>query len=163
MRVKVLRIARKPVLSADLGELAWPVGQNQGAAFVIQPGIKRAIRVVYARAHKPPPGKLVIGRGIKAEGALEPCKRIDRAGDGRAGGKRRLVLLPPDKLAAQIKRLVDGPPHRLPAIHSVDAVEVRNKIAAEQIMPARIGNAEIKIRILRQVFIAAQVPHNAYV
>src|SRR6266567_7956355 len=108
MGVKVLGITREPVLCADLGKLAWPVGQDQRAAFVIQPGIKRAVRVVHARAHKPPPGKLVISRGVKAKSTPEPRKCIDWTRNRRTGNKRRLVLLSPDEFTAQIKRFVNG-------------------------------------------------------
>src|SRR6266704_2863901 len=163
MGVKVLGIAREPVLCADLGKLAWPIRQDQRATFVIQPGIKRAVRVVHARAHKPPPGKLVISRGVEAEGTLEPRKCIDWARNRRTSSERRLVLLSPDEFTTQIKRLVNGTPHRLPAVYGVDAVKMRHEITAEQIVPARVRDTEIKIGIFRQVPIAAQMSHNTHV
>src|SRR5258708_32986546 len=103
MRINVARVTCESILSADLCELAGPISQYHRATFVVQAGIKGAVRVIHASAHKPSPGDLVVGRGVQAECPLESCHGVGRTGDGRAGGQRRLVLRPPDELAAHDK------------------------------------------------------------
>src|SRR6266481_1260775 len=114
MGIKVSCITRNPVLCTDLCELAGPIRQHQGPAFVIQPRVKRPVGRVHAPAEKPSPGKLVVSRGVETKSTLESGQGVERTGDNRAGGERRLVLLPPDELAAQCKCFVIGLMIRLP-------------------------------------------------
>src|SRR5262249_16996723 len=71
VRIEVLRVAGKPILAAQLRELAGPVSQHQRTAFVCERGIKGTVRTVHASTDKPAAGELVVRRRVKAEGALK--------------------------------------------------------------------------------------------
>src|SRR5215470_5990555 len=101
--------------------------------------IKRPVRRVHTATKEPATGKLVVGRGVEPEGALETWRSIRRASDRHASGERGLILSPPDELAAGHERAIDGAAQRLPAVHGIDSVEVRDEGAAEQVVPARVG------------------------
>ena len=98
--IKVFRQPRKSVLATDLGKFAGPIGQHQGTAFVIEPGVDGAVGVIDPSTEEPAAGKLVVGGSIEAKGALISECSIGRTGNEQALGQRRLVLLAPDKLAA---------------------------------------------------------------
>src|SRR5947207_12801474 len=115
MRIKVFRVACKSVLAPKLRELAGPICQHQGAAFVGQGGIGGAVGIIKASTKEPAAGELVIRRSIEAECALESKPRIRRTGEGQADHQGWLVLLPPDKLAARYKRTINGALQWLPA------------------------------------------------
>src|SRR5438270_501947 len=163
MRIKVFRVARKSVLSPKLCELAGPVGQHQGAAFISQRGIGGAVGIIKASTKEPAACELVIRRSIEAEGALEPRRRVRRTGKGQADQQGGLVLLPPDELAARYKRTINGALQRLPAPSRVHAVKICNEGAAELVMAARIGGANIHVGVVSDVFVSAQVADDAQV
>src|SRR5947199_9376302 len=103
MRIKVFRVACESVLAPELCELAGPIGQHQGAAFVGQGGIGGAVGIIKASTKEPAAGELVIRRSIEAECALESKPRIRRTGESQADHQGGLVLLPPGELAARYK------------------------------------------------------------
>src|SRR4026208_2043400 len=70
VRRDTFRVIRSTILSADLAELARPVGQDHRRPFVDQAGISRALGVVESNTTEPAPGKLIVATRIHA-------KRID--------------------------------------------------------------------------------------
>src|SRR5947209_14341917 len=161
MRVKVLRVTRKPILATELRELAGPVRQHKRTALICQSRVKRPVRLVHTTADKPAPGKLIIARCVKTEGALKASPHKSRTGNCGAGRDVRLVLLPPDELTTRDKRMIDCALQRLPAECRVYTVKMRDEIAAKQIMATRIRCAHIHVRAFCQIAVSAQVPHNA--
>src|SRR5436309_16095365 len=119
MGIKVFRVAGDSVLSTKLRELAGPVGQHQGSALVPQERIGGAAGVIEASVKKPAPRELVICRSIKTKGALKTKSRIGWTGNELASQQRRLVLQPPDELAARHKGTINGALQRLPAVGCV--------------------------------------------
>src|SRR5216684_4140225 len=100
---------------------------------------------------KPAASKLEFTRSIEAESTLDPPGRARGTSNGLACERRRLVLLAPDELAARDKRFVDGTLQWLPMIGCVEAVKLRDEVAAEQVVPSRIGNPQVKIAVISQV------------
>src|SRR5579859_2572451 len=107
MRVKVLGVTRKPILAAELRKFAGPVRQHKRPALIGQRGVKGPVRLIDSSADKPAPGKLIIARCVKSESALKTSPHERRTYNRCAGCDVGLVLLPPDKLAARNKRVVD--------------------------------------------------------
>src|SRR5579884_2817257 len=118
MTVPVLGVVRETILAANLAELAGPIGQGGGEAFVGQIGEAAAIRIVKAAAAEPPPAKLIITRRVEAEGTL-------------FGGK--LMALAPYELASSDERVINGAAQRFPAQGCVNAVELRHKVSRRAI------------------------------
>src|SRR5260370_6983127 len=76
VRIKLISIAREPVLPTNLRKLARPIGQHYRPSLVIQVGVKCTVRSVNPSPHEPAPGKLVIRRCIEAETVLRPRGRV---------------------------------------------------------------------------------------
>src|SRR5438093_1857459 len=146
VRILILRIPRKPVLTANLAEFARPVSQNDGASVVSQIGQLAALGAVETPANKPASSKLVIGRGIHAK-----CPLLTG----------QLLSLAPDQLAAPYKRMVNGSSQRLPAQGRIDSVQICKKIGTKIIVTASIRNTDVQIRGLSNVLVAPQMRHCA--
>src|SRR5436309_11537930 len=100
VRILVLRIPRKPVLTANLAEFARPVSEDNRATVVSQIGQLAALGAVETPANKPASSQLVIRRGVHAKRPLFTGQ---------------LLPLTPNQLAAPHKRMVNGSSQRLPA------------------------------------------------
>src|SRR6266481_7698120 len=94
------RIGEMPetILSADLAELAGPVGEDSGKAGVRQICVGGMAAAVKAAADGPAAVGAVFGVGIEAEGML---------GLEKSGG-RDLVARAPEKFIAEEEGVVDG-------------------------------------------------------
>src|SRR5271165_3489253 len=130
MRIQITRVAGEAVLSADLGELAGPVGQHRGAALVFQVGELTASRAIEPSTHKPAAAHLIVAGGVEAKGALFG---------------RQLLALAPDKLTASHEGMIDGPPQRLPAHRGVNVVKLGEEVRALIVVAAGIGEAEVEV------------------
>src|ERR1051326_3299955 len=126
---ETVAVAGTAELSADLAELARPVGEQKRAPSILDERGKRpvagghsvrdrgltgaALGAVETAAEEPAACELIIGGGIVAEGAdlSDGSRRCEgREGDGRAR---------PDELGAGGEGVVDGAAERLPAQRSV--------------------------------------------
>src|SRR5437879_12788626 len=68
VRGQAVSITGTPELSANLAELARPVGQNQRSAGVDQLGVVEAAGTIEAAAQEPSPRELVIRGNIESRG-----------------------------------------------------------------------------------------------
>src|ERR1700674_5318216 len=107
MNVEV-SIAGKLVLSANLAELARPVGKDRGEAFVNEFRVLSFTRAIVASTDEPPPAQLIVAGSIEAKSALFRWK---------------LLPLTPDQLSSSHKGVVDRPSQRLPAQRGVNAIK----------------------------------------
>ena len=57
-------VAPKTVLTANLAELTWPVGDDGGEASVGQRGIRRAVAAIEAAPHSPTAVDAVVQRTV---------------------------------------------------------------------------------------------------
>src|SRR5437879_8315006 len=146
MAVAVLGVVRETILAPKLAELARPVRQGRGGALVGQTVEAAAIGIIEPATSKPATPELVVCRGIEPESALL---------------HRKLLALAPNELASSDKRMVDGPPQRLPAQSRVSAVELGDKITSGPVqrhcivVPTRVREPEIQVRRFRQVLITS--------
>src|SRR5579883_3111316 len=62
-----------PELRANLGELAWPVSQNQRSSAVVLSGVPRSFGPIVASAGKPTAPELIFSGAIPPKGALSFC------------------------------------------------------------------------------------------
>src|SRR5205823_2275938 len=69
--VSVLAVACKPVLAADLRELAGPIRQHERAAIIDEARIEGLAGAVNPRAHEPAAAELVVARSVETESALK--------------------------------------------------------------------------------------------
>ena len=110
----------KSVLTADLTELAGPVGQNSRKTGICQMGIVGEAASVKASADSPAAVDTVFGVGIEAEGVLG----FEETG----GAVGKLVAVAPDKFVAEKEGMVNGAAQRLPAQGGIDAVQIREEV-----------------------------------
>src|SRR4029077_12737683 len=129
MNVKV-SIASKLILSANLAELARPIGKDRGKTLVNEIGVLSFSRAIVASANEPPPGQLIVSGSIEAKSALFRWK---------------LLALTPDQLSSSHKRVVDRPSQGLPAQRGVNAIKVRQEVRARGAIATRIRGPEINI------------------
>src|SRR3977135_2616089 len=122
MNVKI-SVASKLILSADLAELARPVGQDRGKTFVNQIRVLSFTRAIVAAANEPPPGQLIVTRSIEAKSALFRWK---------------LLSLTPDPLSSSHKGVVDRASQGLPAQGGVNAIKVSQEVRTRGAIATRI-------------------------
>src|SRR5437764_179547 len=111
--IYILSIAGVAKLTTKLGKFTGPVGQHQRPALVGEIGLTGAVAPIETSAKKPTARKLIVGRAVKAEGALL---------------RRKLLALAPNELAARNERVIDGTLQRLPAQRGIHTVETADEI-----------------------------------
>src|ERR1051325_454478 len=92
VRARTVCIVRTPVLASHLAELARPVGQRGGCAFIDQRRVERTARPVIPNPGKPPSRELVVAGHVVPHCILASPK---------------LLALAPYNLAAPDERVVD--------------------------------------------------------
>src|SRR5438105_8046773 len=90
--IYIFGIASMAELTTKLGKFTGPVGQHQRPALVGEIGLAGAVAPIEAAAKKPAARKLIVGRAVKAEGALL---------------HRKLLALAPNELAASHERVIN--------------------------------------------------------
>src|ERR1700687_3172423 len=111
MRIEV-SVVGKFILSADLAELAWPVGQHCGETLVDKARVFGFTRAIIAPSYEPSPPQLVVARSVEAKRALF---------------ERKLLPLTPDQFCPSHEGVVDGPAQGLPAQRGVYPIKVGQK------------------------------------
>src|SRR5712671_2203655 len=129
MRVEV-SVVGKFILSADLAELARPVGQYGGETLVDKTRVLGLTRAIVASSYEPSPPQLVIARSVEAKGTLFEGK---------------LLPLTPDQFCPSHEGVVDGPAQGLPAQCGIDAVQVGKKVWTGGAVATRVRGAKIKV------------------
>src|SRR6266850_2368851 len=156
------RVGETPeaVLTADLAELAGPVGEDSGKAGIRQICIRCVTAAVKAAADGPAAVGAVFGVGIETEGMLGLEK----------GGGRNLVARAPEKFIAEQEGVINGATQGFPTKCGVDAIEIGEKSRriesgadAGIVMAASVGNAEVEIGGFAEVAVSAEVANNAEV
>src|SRR5713101_5664846 len=135
------------VLAADLAEFAGPVGQDRGKAGVGEAGVGSAAAAVKSPADGPAAVRPVIQGGVEAESTLD----LEKARRGE------LVAVAPEKFAAPNDRVVDGAAQGFPAQGGIRAVEVCEEIAADIVVAAGVGEADIHVGGLAEVLVDAEM------
>src|SRR5258708_35104456 len=101
---------RSPKLTADLAELARPIGEHQGAARVLKKrDVVETLGTVEASSREPSASKLIIARNIVSEGR-------------RNGGWLRYPA--PDELASPHERMINRAAQGFPADRGVGSIRL---------------------------------------
>src|SRR6266436_2485073 len=156
------RIGEMPeaVLSADLAELAGPVGEDSGKTGVRQICICCVAAAVKAAADGPAAVGAVFGVGIEAEG----MRGLEK------GGGRNLVARAPEEFIAEQEGVINGATQGFPTECGIGAIEIgeetgRIESAADAgtVMAAGIGHTEIEIGGFAEIAVSAEMANNAEV
>src|SRR5438034_952982 len=138
------RVGGAAVLRANLAELARPVREQERSGLVLERGVGRALRRVVAHAGEPTLRELILAAGIHAE---------------RVAVASLLPAAAPHQLGAPDETAVDRAPQRPIPERRIDAVDARREVGAYVVVAVRDRRAEVEVRALRDVTIAAQPSH----
>src|SRR6266849_1484212 len=139
-------VVGKFVLSAYLAELAWPISQHCGEAFVDEVRIRGFAGTIITSANEPSPPQLVVARSVEAKRTLFEGK---------------LLSLAPDQFCPSHEGVINRSAQGLPAQGGVDSIKVGQKVRTGSAVAARIRGAEIEISRFCDVLISPQMDDGA--